>query len=277
MLRTILVGLDGSPFTSAVTALGISWARRFNALLVGVGVIDEPKLRGSHTAPPGGYLEKLQEEWVGTARKEMEQLLQQLAVRCAQEGVSCKLLEDAGTPCDEILKEAQRFDLIMLGKHTHFEAQQGHGRTLHQVLRNAPRPVVAIPEAPVPENGAVLVAYDGGMQAARALQMFALSGLHALGDVHIVSVGPAEADSVEAARVADRAVQFLSWHGIPASPIPVAQSGSIAPVILEQVSALGAQLIVIGAYGGWQLKEYLLGSVVQQVLQESPVPVFSYH
>src|SRR6266480_38183 len=136
MLRTILLGLDGSPLNSAVVSLGISWARRFNALLVGVGVVDEPALRGSHTAPPGGYLEKLQEEWVGTARKEVEQFLEQLAIRCAEEGVACKLLEDAGAPAEEILKEAQRFDLILLGKHANFEAQKG-SHALSTVLRNA--------------------------------------------------------------------------------------------------------------------------------------------
>ena len=74
MPRTILVGLDGSPDSSPI-ALGIAWARRFNALLVGIGVVNEPALRGPHDAPPGGYLEKLQEEWVGAARKEVEQRL----------------------------------------------------------------------------------------------------------------------------------------------------------------------------------------------------------
>src|SRR5262245_25395754 len=47
-LRTILVGVDGSPASSSVVALGIAWARRFDALLVGIGVIDEPALRGRH-------------------------------------------------------------------------------------------------------------------------------------------------------------------------------------------------------------------------------------
>jgi nucleotide-binding universal stress UspA family protein len=72
-------------------------------------------------------------------------------------------------------------------------------------------------------------------------------------------------------------VQFLSWHGVAAKPMALAHSGSAADVLLEQASGLRAQLIVMGAYGGWQLKEYLLGSVAQRLLQDSPVPVFSYH
>ncbi len=38
MLRSILVGLDGSDFSESAVELGIDWARRHNALLVGVGV-----------------------------------------------------------------------------------------------------------------------------------------------------------------------------------------------------------------------------------------------
>jgi nucleotide-binding universal stress UspA family protein len=272
MLRTILVGLDGSPLTSSVVTLGVSWAKRFSGLLVGVAVVDEPALRGSHAAPPGGYLERLQEEWVGTARKEMEQLLEQFALRCAEENVACKLLEDTGTPWEEILKEAQRFDLIMLGKHTHFEAQH-RGRTLPHVMRNAPRPLVVVPENP-PSEGTVLIAYDGGMQAARALQSFALSGLAALGEVHVLTVDPS--NRVEAARVADRAVQFLASHDILATAAPLV-SETVAQALLEQADTLRAQLIVLGAYGGWQLKEYLVGSVAQRMLQESPAPLFFCH
>ncbi len=169
MVRTILLGLDGSPQASSLVTLGIAWARRFDALLVALGVIDEPALRGAHVAPPGGYLEKLQEDWVGAARKEVEQLLEQLAIRCAEERVACKLLEDSGTPCEQILQEAQRFDLILLGRHAHFEAQKGSCHTLANVLRQPPRPVIVVPETPLPpDEGPVLVAYDGTPQASRA-------------------------------------------------------------------------------------------------------------
>jgi nucleotide-binding universal stress UspA family protein len=275
MLRTILVGLDGSPLTSSVVTLGIAWARRFDALLVAIGVVDEPALCGAHTAPPGGYLEKLQQEWIGRARNEVETLLEQLAIRCAEERVACKLLEDSGTPCEQILKEAQRFDLIMLGKHAHFEAQKDSCRTLPAVLRHALRPVVAVPETLPTREGPVLVAYDGSLQAARALQLFAMSGLGALGDVHVLSADPT--DPVEAARTADRAVQFLSSHGVAATPLARLHTGSAAQAILEQASALSAQLIVMGCYGRPRWEEFLIGSTTKSVIAESPVPVFLYH
>ena len=72
-------------------------------------------------------------------------------------------------------------------------------------------------------------------------------------------------------------MQFLSSHDIPATSVPLVHAGSPADVLLEQSSALEARLIVMGSYGGWQLKELLLGSVAQRLLRESTVPVFSYH
>jgi nucleotide-binding universal stress UspA family protein len=275
MLRTILVGLDGPPDQSSAVALGVSWARRFGAMLVGVGIVDESALRGPHAAREGGYLQKLQKQWVKSAHQEVDQLLEQLAIHCAGEGIACKLLEGTASPCTEIIQEAQRFDLIVLGTRTHFEAQRDSCRTLTEVLRHTPRPVVVVPESPPRREGPVMIAYDGSVQAARTLQLFAMTGLYALGEVYVVSLDPT--DHVAAARLADRGVQFLRSHDIPARPLVTQCAGRTGQAILQQASELGAQLIVMGAYGRPRIEEFLLGSVTRHLLKESQVPLFMYH
>ena len=45
MLKSILVGLDGSPSAATAVELGIQWAKKFNALLVGLGIVDEATIR----------------------------------------------------------------------------------------------------------------------------------------------------------------------------------------------------------------------------------------
>ena len=42
MLRSILVGLDGSEHSDSALGLALRWASRYDALLVGIGCIDEP-------------------------------------------------------------------------------------------------------------------------------------------------------------------------------------------------------------------------------------------
>jgi nucleotide-binding universal stress UspA family protein len=54
-------------------------------------------------------------------------------------------------------------------------------------------------------------------------------------------------------------------------------TGSAAEAILERASALGAQMIVMGAYGRPRLEEFLIGSVTRRLLTESPAPLFLYH
>jgi hypothetical protein len=38
----MLIGLDGSPSSSAAVDLALRWARGFKAMLVGLGVVDQP-------------------------------------------------------------------------------------------------------------------------------------------------------------------------------------------------------------------------------------------
>jgi nucleotide-binding universal stress UspA family protein len=277
MPRTILVGLDGSPYSASAMEVGIRWARRASALLVGLGIIDEPTIRQPLAVPPGAMSFKVHrdQKLLADATRKVEQYLEQFALRCAEAGVSCKLLEDVGLPGDQILLEAQRYDVILLGResHFHFETQAIADETLASVVKHSPRPVVAVPENPA-EGTSVVVAYDGSLQAARALQAFQGIGWDGSQDVHVVCVHD---DRLEAARCADRAVEFLESHAIKAFPHPLSTATPPADAILDQAEMVGAGLIVMGAYGRSPLKEFFFGSVTRALLQESPVPLFLYH
>lgn len=277
MLKSILIGLDGSAFSTSAIELGIRWARRSDALLVALGVIDEPTIRGPEPIPLGGvaYKHHRDEARMHEAQVKVEQLLERFALRCAEAGVPAKLLEDIGTPAERIVVEAQRFDLVLLGQQTYFqfETQGSPCETLQKVLKNCPRPVVTAPEQLAGGN-AVIVAYDGSLQAARALQAFQASGLHVGLEVHIVSVAN---DHVEAARHADRAAEFLGFHQIRSQVHPLATNAPAAEVMLEQVRVRDAGLLVMGAYGQSTLREFFLGSVTRSVLRDAHIPIFLSH
>ena len=42
MIKSILIGLDGSPFSHAAVKLGMCWAKQLDAMLVGISIVDEP-------------------------------------------------------------------------------------------------------------------------------------------------------------------------------------------------------------------------------------------
>jgi nucleotide-binding universal stress UspA family protein len=278
-----LIGLDKSNDGAALAELGIRWARRSGATVVGLAIVDEPGIRAIEPAwPVGGtpgvdpvYYRGYEKRLAEVARQ-ATQLVEQFAARCVQAGVAHAELKAVGVPHEVIEQEAQSCDLILVarGCHFRFTRQDDEGNaTLRRVLKNAPRPLVVLPGSPGPE-GPVVIAYDGSLQAARALSAFQATGLGESGQVHIVSV---DASAAGAAQHAARAQQFLKYHQVEAVPVALGCSTEPANVILEQVHRLRAGLLVMGAYGQPTLREFFVGSVTRTMLERSPVPLFPFH
>ncbi len=277
MLKSILIGLDGSPSSTAALELGIQWAKRFNALLVGIGIVDDATIYPPETGPLGADYHNWErdEQVIQEANHKVKQLLASFAERCAESHISFNVLQDAGLPYEEILRESQRYDLVMFGHDTHFRfgTVDQPDETLWKVLKRGPRPVVIAP--PKLESGSsVVVAYNGSPQADRALQAFQSSGLDFGEEVCVVNV---DDDREEATRQAERAVEFLRLHQINAVAHALGPVDSVSQAILEEVRQRSARLLVMGACGHSAVREFLLGSITKAVLKESPVPVFLCH
>jgi nucleotide-binding universal stress UspA family protein len=215
MLRSILVGLDGSVSSASALELGIRWARRFDALLIDLGIIDEPTICRREPTGIGGssYKKKSDTLRLADARKQVKGFLEQFASRCSSAGVTCQVLEDVGRPYEQILQEGHRFDVILLGQRPsfHFETHHRDTDTLRRVLRGGSRPVIVVPEKLPDESAPILVAYNGGPSADRAMQMFQESGLAAGREVHVVSSG---ADRETTERLVKVAAEYLHFHAI---------------------------------------------------------------
>jgi nucleotide-binding universal stress UspA family protein len=276
MLKSILIGLDGSQDGEAALGLGLRWAKQYDALAAGLAVVDEP---GILVSDAGGLTEvnhqRATELLLADARRHADEVLRDFGGRCDEAGVRHCVLEDAGAPYVQILTEAQRFDLVLLGLRTHFDFgwQDQPDDTPGRVLRDSPRPVVVVPKDPAGRE-AVVVAYDGSLQSARALAAFEASGLAHSREVHVVAVVE---DRQAAGRHVERAAEFLRSHGVEARPHRVESVRPPAEVILERAEHLGAGLLVMGAYGQPVLREFFLGSVTRQVLKHATIPVFCFH
>jgi nucleotide-binding universal stress UspA family protein len=284
MLRSILVGLDGSDYSKSAIEVGISLARKTGALLVGLGVVDEPTIRDVEPRLIGGgvpYAEPvLYRERIASARREVESFLSRFSLRCAEAGVPAKVLEDVGMPHERIELQAQRYDLILLGQQTrfHFETQEGYDDTVRRVLKDSPRPVITVPARmdikPDDPASTVLIAYDGSLQAARALHAFRTTGLAGVLPMVIVSVHP---ERSAAALAAERAVDYLRFHELKATVHPVASHDAPARVLQAAARDHKSVMIVMGGYGQPVLREFFLGSVTRTLLAESRIPLFLYH
>ncbi|VTR99979.1 universal stress protein [Tuwongella immobilis] len=277
MLKSILIGLDGTAWSSRAIELGIQLAQTHNALLVGQGIIDEPTILGPEPTPlgAGAFKEHADSVRLERAVRQVERYLESFSLKCAEAGVASKPLEDRGSPPQVLLRQAQRFDLLLLGQETHFRfaTQESNCETLNRVLHSMPRPVVVVPKRPA-SGDSILIAYDGSLQSARTLQAFTQLGLASGKSINIVSI---HRDVDTAIRCAEIAIDYLNHHGIAAKNLAIESSDSPASVLLDAIAQTNAEMIVSGAYGQSVIREFFLGSVTQTLLAESPVPLFLYH
>lgn len=284
MIRSILIGLDTPAHVEALTELGLRWARRFGARLAGLAIIDEPGIRaieplGPVGGRPGvnpvyyvGYDNRMDE-----VHRRADALLADFAARCERAGLEHEEVAGVGAPSEVIAREAAACDLILLPLRSHFrftaQEEEPDDGLLRPVLRDTPRPIVVVPEGPAPD-GPIVIAYDGSLQAERALSAFEATGLGGTARVHVVSVA---ADPAEANRRAESARHFLALHGVQAVTHAMTSAAPPAVVLLDQARGLGAGLLVMGAYGQPVLREFFLGSATRSLLAECTIPMFLFH
>jgi nucleotide-binding universal stress UspA family protein len=276
MLRGILVGLDGSPFSDGAVSLALKWAKATGALLAGEAVIDRPGLSEPEAATGSGLYRMFPDDKkLAEAKEKAEATLARFAARCAEVGVASKSVLEIGDPAGAIAAQAQRYDLVLLGLETHFRAMPGSGPcdTLDKVLHSPPRPVVAVPAALGDGNTAV-IGYDGSLQAARTLAAYVATGLAASYENVVVTINE---DYEEAAHTTEAAVEYLALHGVSVKARPVETRLDPAAVLLDHAGQFNAGLVVMGAFGHSALREFFFGSTTRGVLRGSQVPVMLYH
>lgn len=278
MLKTILVVFGGNDADHPSIDFAIRLAAEADAMLIGLGVIDESQISPAEPMPIGGGSLKLARDAakLHEQRQAIQNRLSNLAVQCAKHQVAFKPLESLGEPAEELAVEAQRFDLIVMPRYVgDGSSPDDHGlaNALYTILRTTPRPVIAVSNLAV-QGQSVVIAFDGSLQAARALQIFESTGMAAKRPVHVVSL---DDDQVEAARRGDRATDFLSHHGIASTLHAAVRSSNPAEQMIELAHRLDAGLLVMGAYGQPRFREFLLGSVTKTLMKKCVIPLFLYH
>jgi nucleotide-binding universal stress UspA family protein len=273
----ILIGLDPSDDADRALTLSLSWARRADWRLTALGIVDEPTIRRPEAVSFGGTSFKAHRDdaRVQDALHQVSEVLDQFGRRCAAAGVPSEGRLVSGLPAEQILLEAERHDLIVLAResHFHFETQESADETLRLVLRAMSRPVISVAgdiEAP----GPVVVAYGTGIHSTRALQMFALLHPPLESDVVVVAVDSEETPSDSRAA---RAVDFLQAHSIPARAHVVASHQPVADILIELAAEWEARMVVMGVHLVGELGARLFGSVTASMLEDAGRPLFLYH
>ena len=180
---------------------------------------------------------------------------------------------------DDFARLARHFDLLVIarddaGAGENLASGEQSRDLLSSALFGSGRPVFVIPPA---HSGParldrVLVCWDGGMQAARAVA--AAAPLLALAkSVEVVCV----AEEKEASELPGfNITRHLARHGVSAALKEIA-SQDAASAIIDYARLVAADFLVMGGYGHWRVSEMILGGMTRSILDAAPLPVFIAH
>ena len=272
MIKQILVPTDGSTYASIGVAYCVELARQHEASLTGLHVIDIKLLEGPFlrdisaslgTAPYVNYQNNISL----LLEERGEAALQSFSERCEKADVPFESHQVIGSVPHAIVEQSQLADLLVMGRGgEHGEWLNGLlGSTTEAVVRHAQCPVL-VTEREQARLERIVVAYDGSPHARSALQ-FATSMGEAWGvPFEVLMIGDDGCDAL-----AEEARSYLEAHEVEIEYAVL--EGDPRDVIIEYSKEHETDLIVMGAYGHSRVRELLLGSTTQYVINHSPCPV----
>jgi len=182
-------------------------------------------------------------------------------------------VEEAGRQVDVIKRHGRLADMIAVARP---DRDRNLGKnTLKAALFQSGRPVLMCPPAKTPPTslGArIALAWNGSSEAARALAQ----SRNALIEADAVWVLTNGADSGPGTSVEDLRT-YLAMHGINAEIVRFEAKSRIGAALLETSMGLGADMLVMGAYGDSHERETVFGGNTQQVVDGAEIPVLLSH
>jgi nucleotide-binding universal stress UspA family protein len=275
--KDILVHVDSTPASAVRLRLGLALARRFGARLSGLHVVPEPDV------PPyfkPSAVERIAEIYRENAREAA--ILAEANFRDATKSIDILTAwHSVEGDMAQLLAERARFaDLLLLGQSDTENPPTLAAFSLpEKVVVHAGTPLLV-----VPTRGAfhdigrhVLVTWDGSREAARAVHD-AMPLLQTAERVSLLAVDPHRQGHVHPTANAAEAAAHLARHGVQTEPTEILSGEkNVTDVLLAHVTNVGADLLVMGAYGHPRLLEFVLGGTTQAVLERAAVPILVSH
>ena len=277
--KDLLVVLGSDAASRGRMALAAALSERFAAHLVGLypfPVPDIPRTLGYYN--PSLFdpiFRELREKAQEVCDREREAFEHAASLR----GLSAEWRVTEGLEADPAV-HARYVDLTILG-----QLDPDGGDT--ELIRPRPelvalasgRPILAVPYAGQFETVGrrVLIGWNATREATRAVNdaMPLLAGADV---VTVLTIDAREGPDAHGELPGADISLHLARHGVKATIERTVSAGVPAgEVLLSRAADLGADLLVIGAYGHSRMRELLLGGATRSILQSMTVPVLMSH
>jgi nucleotide-binding universal stress UspA family protein len=175
--------------------------------------------------------------------------------------------------------QARYSDLVVIGQNDPDERSAAVMPDFPEyVVMNSGRPVLIVPRSGRYEvtGNRVLIAWDAGMESARAVSM-AMPILKRAAVVQGVIFNASPENIPSPDKAAEDFALYLSRHGITAEVTEWSTEKNIGDALLSAAANLSSDLLVMGGYGHSRFREVLLGGATRTILDSMTLPVLMAH
>ncbi len=274
-MKNILVPVELHSTIDSVFATALLFARRFGGYIEGMPLgPDLPDLVAFDM--PVSWTVADQNTWKEMADESHRQFLDFMTKagvpphETAPDTLSWGWAGDSSFGDTHVSSYARLFDICVLGRPG---AERGDARmaTAEAALFESGRPILlAPPKAPTVLGDTVVIAWNQSMETTRATAM-AMPVLRKANKVIVLTIPEHKVDGPTGEQMAHN----LRANGVRAEAVErSAKVRGHGEAILEGAAALGADLLVKGAYTQSRLRQMIFGGATSHILARANLPVF---
>jgi nucleotide-binding universal stress UspA family protein len=190
MLNSVLLHLEGAEQASPVIRLAVDVARRSEARLRGLTLLDTRRAEASHDSESPVYA-MLTQARRDCVEQQQEVVREELSKACLAAGLNFDVRRRAGDPLQLLPQESQFHDLVITSVATSGQESEANGLTvsdLFALLLRGVQPLLVVNRNQT-KIGRVLLAFDGSEASGRAVRAFLRANIFADAEHRLLAIG----------------------------------------------------------------------------------------
>lgn len=274
-MNSILLHLEGPQRSRNVISLGVELARRAEARVRDVAMIDTRRIQALTVECETAAYVVAEQGRLQTAKKQRESTRAELAHACLDAGLNFDVRLFSGDPLGLLESEAQFHDLVITAFPAHRSSEDERlGQNLAAdeliaALQRGVQPLLVVRRTEEPISRTLLV-YDGTAAASRTIRSYLASNLFPEADHRLLVVGN---DAGQAQELMREMAQCCRSYRVDVETGWLV--GSMRRVLLPYAEKWSAELIVLGMQRGNPMLRRLFGDTARRVLLRSPCALFA--
>lgn len=284
-MKKILLCTDGSDYSQVCAEYAAEILEQTDAQLNAVYVTDLRQfevplisdLSGSLGIQPyQGMLGQLK-EMEGEKAKVIENNLRSLLEKKGIADERLAFHHKTGLLVDSLEELEKGADLVLLGKRGENAdfATEHLGSTMERVVRASTKPCLVTSRSYQPVKKVVL-AYDGGKSAKKALSFLTTNPYYRKFAFHVVTVVEEASTEEQCARHLEEAEKTLSEGGVKELRCQMLH-GTPEDTISQYVLDEDIEMLIMGAYGHSRIRHLFIGSTTTEMIRRCRIPVLLFH